>query len=256
MSDQREFFREVERDYWAEAEGLKSEEAALAERYLDPGEATVDAGTGGGRIARGLAAAGFKRMSGFDFTPEMIEAARVADVEGSVDFTVADATDLPYPDASFGQALYLQQVISTIDDPPGREAALSEAARILAPSGTAIFSFVCFESRLSSPAQRAYVAYLRTARRLKRDRRPIQSMPRLRLSGRADVAGALRDRGPYNWWYRAEEIERDLGLAGLPVEAIGFGAPAEAGALSASAEEALARGPGGTLYAVCRKSAT
>ncbi|MDQ3728536.1 MAG: class I SAM-dependent methyltransferase [Actinomycetota bacterium] len=253
MSDQREFFRDVEREYWTEAEGLKAEEMALAERYLDPTKSTVDAGTGGGRVARALAAAGYTRMSGFDFTPELIEAARAADPEGSVDFTVADATDLPYPDASFGQALYLQQVISTIDDPAGREGALAEAARILAPSGTAIFSFVCLESRLSSPAQRTYVAYLRAARKLRHDTRPVQSMPRLRLSGRADASGALRDRGPYNWWYRAEEIERDLTHAGLSVEAIGFGAAAEAGTLSESAKEALVQGAGGTLYAVCRK---
>jgi hypothetical protein len=81
-------------------------------------------------------------------------------------------------------------------------------------------------------------------------------MPRLRLSGRADVAGALRDRGPYNWWYRAEEIERDLERAGFSVEAIGFGPAAEAGKLGVSAKEALTQGAGGTLYAICRKPAS
>ena len=58
MSDQRDFFREVERDYWAEAEGLKEEERALIARYLDPELPTLDAGTGGGRIPRALAAQG------------------------------------------------------------------------------------------------------------------------------------------------------------------------------------------------------
>ena len=252
MSDQRDFFREVELDYWAEAEGLKEEERALIARHLDPALPTLDAGTGGGRIPRALAAQGFRDLTGFDFAPELIAAARAADTEDAVTFDVADATALPYDDARFGQALYLQQVICTIDDAAGREAALREAARVLHPGGRALFSFVCLESRLASPAQRAYVTYLRAFRTLRRDRRPLQSMPRLRQSGRFD-AGALRDRGPYNWWYRAAEAEADLAAAGFAVEAIGFGADAERDSLKRSAAEALAGGAAGTLYAVAAK---
>ena len=254
MSDQRDFFREVERDYWAEAEGLKEEERALIGHYLDPALPTLDAGTGGGRIPRALAAQGFRELTGFDFAPELIAAARAGDAEGAIAFDVADATALPYEDGRFGQALYLQQVLCTIEDPAGREAALREAARVLRPGGRALLSFVCLESRLASPAQRAYVAYLRALRTLRRDRRPVQSMPRLRLSGRLD-AGALSDRGPYNWWYRAEEAEADLAAAGFTIEAIGFGADAERGALKRSAAEALADGAQGTLYAVAAKPA-
>jgi SAM-dependent methyltransferase len=179
----------------------------------------------------------------------LIAAARAADTAGAITFDVADATSLPYQDGSFGQALYLQQVICTIEDPAGREAALREASRVLRPGGRALFSFVCLESRLASPAQRAYVAYLRAVRTLRRSRRPLQSMPRLRLSGRFDL-GSLRDDGPYNWWYRAEEAEADLIAAGFVVEAIGFGADAESASLKRSAAEALAGGAAGTLYAV------
>ncbi len=252
MSDQRDFFREVELSYWAEAEGLKDEEVALVERYLDPSVPTLDAGTGGGRIPRALHARGFGALTGFDFTPELVAAASASDPSDAIRFDVADATDLPYEDGSFGQALYLQQIVCTIDDEAGRRAALSEAARVLRPGGLALFSFVCLESRLASPAQRAYVRYLRARRRLRRDPRPIQSMPRLRLSGRLDP-GALRDSGPYNWWYRAEEAEAALGGAGFAVEAIGFGDQALAGQLRRSASDALAVGAGGTLYAVARK---
>jgi SAM-dependent methyltransferase len=253
VSEQRDFFREVEREYWAEAEGLKDEETALIEHYLDPEPPTLDAGTGGGRIPRALAARGFRDLTGFDFAPELIAAARAADAGGAIGFHVADATALPYEDARFDQALYLQQMICTIEDPAGREAALREAARVLRPGGRALFSFVCLESRLASRSQRAYVAYLRAFRTLRRDRRPIQSMPRLRLSGRFDP-GALRDDGPYNWWYRAEEAETALTAAGLAVEAIGFGADAAAGTLRRSAAEALAAGAGGTLYAVALRA--
>jgi len=254
VSDQRDFFREVEREYWAEAEGLKGEERALIERYLDPELPTLDAGTGGGRIPRALAGMGFRRLAGFDFAPELIAAARGSVPEGTVAFDVADATDLPYADASFAQALYLQQVVCTIEDPAGREAALREAARVLRPGAIALLSFVCLESRLASPPQRAYVAYLRAARALRRDRRPLQSMPRLRLRGRFDP-GALRDAGPYNWWYRAGEAEAALRAAGFEVEAMGFGPAAEAGALKRTAAEALVDGADGTLYAVARTPA-
>jgi SAM-dependent methyltransferase len=252
VSDQRDFFREVELSYWTEAEGLKDEEIALVDRYLDPSVRTLDAGTGGGRIPRALRARGFSALTGFDFAPELVAAARAADPADAIRFDVADATDLPYEDGSFGQALYLQQVVCTIEDESGRRAALTEAARVLRPGGLALFSFVCLESRLASPAQRAYVTYLRARRRLRRDPRPIQSMPRVRLSGRLDP-GALRDAGPYNWWYRAEEAEAALGEAGFTVEAIGFGEQVVAGDMRRSAGDALATGAGGTLYAVARK---
>lgn len=255
MSDQREFFREVERDYWAGADGLKDEEAALIDRLLDPGGATLDAGTGGGRIPRALAAVGFECLRGFDFAPELIDAARQAGAGDGVEFDVADATALPYADGRFAQVLYLQQIVCTIESPEGREAALREASRVLAPGGTALLSFVCLESRLASPAQRAYVAYLRALRGAKRDSRPLQSMPRVRLRGRADV-GALRDRGPYNWWYRAAEAERALEAAGFEVTWIGFGPGVVRGELHPSAADALASGAGGTLYAVCQKPGT
>lgn len=254
MTDQQDFFRKVERDYWAGADGLKDEESALAERFLDPARSLLDAGTGGGRIPRGLAELGFTALTGFDFAPELVEAARAADTTGQITFDVADATDLPYGDASFAQVTYLQQVVSTIDSGDGREAALREAARVLQPGGTALFSFVCFESRLASTAQRAYTRYLRGLRTVKRDSRPIQSMPRLRLSGRA-TPGALRDRGPFNWWYRAEEAERALASAGLAVTAMGFGPGVVSGTMHPTARGALAAGAEGTLYVVCERRA-
>ncbi len=250
-SDQRDFFRSSELAYWAGAEGLKADEAALIGRWLDPAKSLLDGGTGGGRIPRALAALSFRRLTGFDFAPEMIAAARTAPGGEQISFDIADATSLPYPDGSFEQITYLQQVICTIDDPAGRTTAMAEAARVLAKGGTALFSFVCLESRLASVGQRAYVSYLRALRRLKRDARHAQSMPRLRRSGRADLS-ALRDRGPFNWWYRAEEAEADLKAAGFEVIGVGFERAALEGTLSPSASSALAGGAAGTLYVVGR----
>lgn len=251
MSEQRDFFRTRERDYWAGADGLKDEEEALIDRFLDPGLATLDAGTGGGRIPRALVDRGFSSVAGFDFAPELIEAARAAGPP-QIDYTVADATSLPYEESSFEQVTYLQQIVSTIDDRDGRRAALAEAARVLAPGGIALFSFVCLESRLASAPERAYVAYLRALRRLRRDPRPIQSMPRLRLSGRL-APGSLRDRGPYVWWYRAAEAEREVRSAGFAVQAVALGPHVLSGQLCQSAERAVRAASTGTLYFACRR---
>jgi SAM-dependent methyltransferase len=253
VSDQRDFFRSVERDYWASAEGLKDEELALIDRHLDPALPTLDAGTGGGRIPRALRLLGFEQVTGFDFAPELVAAARAADEEGTIAFDVADATDLPYDDGRFGQALYLQQMICTIDDAAGRMDALREAARVLAPGGVALFSFVCLEARMAAPAQRAYVSYLRALRRIRGSERPIRSMPRLRLKGRFD-RGALRDAGPYNWWYRAEEAEQAVTTAGFEIAEVGFSAAVLAGELSANAAGALAGEAAGALYVVAKVS--
>src|SRR5690606_21303127 len=156
--DQRAFFREVERDYWASAAGLKAEERALIERALEPRRRTLEGGTGGGRIVRALRERGFSELAGFDFAPELIAAARAADPDGSIAFAVADATRLPYADGEFEQLVYLQQIVCTIEDAAGRRRALAEAARVLRPGGVALFSFLLLEGRRRSPLQRAFVA--------------------------------------------------------------------------------------------------
>ncbi len=252
MSDQLEFYRETEREYWATAEGLKDEEAVLIERFLDPAKSTVDAGTGGGRIPRSMAAAGFTGLTGFDFAPELIDAARAADKSGAVEWNVADATALPYETASFGQATYLQQIVSAMDARDARVACVQECFRVLEPGGISLFSFLSLESRLASRGQRAFVSYLRALRALRRDPRPHSSMPRLKLRGKP-APGALRDRGPFNWWYRAEEAELDLTRAGFEVLAVAFGPDVLAGSFSDSAAAALAAGPRDILYVVAKK---
>ena len=112
---------------------------------------TLEAGTGGGRIVRAMAALGFTRLAGFDFAPELIDAARRADAAGAIDFRVADATALPYGDAEFDQALYLQQIVCTIESRGGRRAALAEAARVLRPGGVALFSLEAISHLVRPP---------------------------------------------------------------------------------------------------------
>jgi SAM-dependent methyltransferase len=252
MTDHRTVFGTVERDYWAEAAGLKPDERALIERYLDRDASTVEAGTGGGRILGEMSRLGFGSLAGFDFVPELVAEARRSDPTGAIRFEVQDATRLDYPNGSFDQALYMQQLLSALEDEGDRRRVISEAFRILKPGGIALLSVLPFEVRTRSIRHRPYLLYLRLLRRLRRIRRPDQLLPRLRMRGRLNP-GALRDAGPHVYWYRAEEMERELRGAGFEVEAIGSTPQVMSGDMRGSAIGLRDERLEGTLYAVCRR---
>jgi ubiquinone/menaquinone biosynthesis C-methylase UbiE len=254
MTDHRTVFGTVERDYWAEAAGLKPDERALIERYLDRDASTVEAGTGGGRILAEMSRLGFASLAGFDFVPELVAEARRSDPTGAIRFEVQDATRLDYPDGSFDQALYMQQLLSALEDEGDRTRVMSEAFRILKPGGIALVSVLPFEVRKRSIRHRPYLLYLQLLRRLRRTRRPDQLLPRLRMRGRLNP-GALRDAGPHVYWYRAEEIEGELRAAGFEVEAIGSTPQVVSGDMRGSAIGLRNVRLEGTLYVVCRRPA-
>ena len=252
MEDHRTVFETVERDYWAEATGLKPDERALIERYLDRGASTLEAGTGGGRILAEMSGLGFTSLTGFDFVPELVVEARGADPTGKIRFEVGDATRLEYPDASFDQVLYLQQLLSAIENEGDRHRVIREAHRILRPNGTALFSVLPYEVRTRSARHRPYLLYLRALRRVRRSDRPDQLLPRLRMRGRLNPA-ALRDAGPHVYWYRAAELERELVAAGFKIAAIGSTPQVVGERMQARASALRDQQLDGTLYVVCRK---
>jgi ubiquinone/menaquinone biosynthesis C-methylase UbiE len=249
--DHRRVFETVERDYWAEAAGLKPDERALIERYLDPAASTLEAGTGGGRILGEMSRLGFRSLAGFDFVPELIDGARRADATGEIRYEVQDARRLTYPDASFDQVLYMQQLLSSIESAEDRKRVVLEALRILKPGGVALFSVLPFEVRASSVRHRPYLLYLRLLRRLRRAQRPEQLLPRLRMRGRFNPA-SLRDSGPYVYWYRSEEVERELRAAGFGIVAIGATPQVLGDDMPTSASALRGAKLAGTLYVVCR----
>lgn len=255
MTDHRTVFGTVERDYWAEAAGLKPDERALIERYLERDATTVEAGTGGGRILGEMSRLGFGSLAGFDFVPELVAEARRSDPTGAIPFEVQDARRLDYPDGSFEQVLYMQQLLSALEDEGDRRRVMGEAFRILKPGGIALLSVLPFEVRTRSIRHRPYFMYLRLLRRLRRTRRPDQLLPRLRMRGRLNP-GALRDAGPHVYWYRAEEIEQELGDAGFEIEAIGSTPQAVSGEMRRSAIALRDERLEGTLYLVCRRPAS
>jgi SAM-dependent methyltransferase len=237
---------------WASRDRLIPAEDLLISRFLDPAGATVDAGTGGGCIALDLQRRGFRRVAGFDFVPDLVARARQRDASRAIDFTVQDATALEYEDGAFEQAIYLQQLLCFIEDEGQRWRALREAHRILAPGGTALFSFLCLEARLKKPALRAYVAYLSTLRRVIHRDVPVQLQPWLR-KGRRISPDALLDRGARVYWYRLREASELLECAGFEVVAAGSTGQLQQGTMFADHRHLDEHNVDGMAYFVCRR---
>lgn len=100
-----------------------------------PGRRTVDIGCGEGRLTRHLKALGHQ-IVGIDASSAMIAAARASDP--SVDLRIADVTALPLQDASADLAV----AFMSLHDIDAMPRAVSEIARVLAPSGRLCFAIV------------------------------------------------------------------------------------------------------------------
>ena len=96
--------------------------------------------------------------------PEFIEQAKQREASQSISFEVQDATDLTYKDSGFEQIIYWQQIVCFIEEEEKRLKAFREAYRIIKNGGTALFSFLSFESRIKSLFV-VYLAYLSMLRR-------------------------------------------------------------------------------------------
>lgn len=252
MKTNKDVYSTVEFGQWAGRVELLPEERYLIEHYLQRDRATIEAGTGGGRIILACKTLGFTKLSAYDFVPAFVEAARAKDPERRVDFRVGDATKLEYESGSFEQIIYLQQILSLLEAPAARQQALREAYRILAPGGTALFSFLGFEARGRGRTSSLLMRYLRAFRGVSFSDRPLQLLPWFNLGGKWNW-GALLDRGPYTYWFRIPEVHEFLSSAGFEIVAAGVGQELGRGTIHGSIAELAASGAAGTIYAVCRK---
>ncbi len=95
---------------------VASQQAAVLTRFLGTvtGRSILDVGTGTGRAAFLMAAAG-ARVTGVDASEEMltIARARASGVAGWVDFVAGDAHALSFPDRSFDVAVSLRVLMHT-----------------------------------------------------------------------------------------------------------------------------------------------
>lgn len=108
---------------------------AFLEIVPPPPARVLDLACGEGRLTRDLAARGYAPV-GVDASPTLIALAREADPGG--DYRVADATALPFPDASFDLVVAFNALMD-FDDMP---AAVREAARVLTDGGALCASIV------------------------------------------------------------------------------------------------------------------
>ena len=94
--------------------------------------AVLDVGCGNGKFTR-LIAALFRETGGIDVKAKKITEAREAAAAAgiAIDFRVADAEAMPYPDASFDVVAFS----NSLHHIPHPDAGLAEAARVLKPSG-------------------------------------------------------------------------------------------------------------------------
>lgn len=99
-----------------------------------PDIAILDVGCGGGFLSNELARQGYK-VTGVDLSPESLEVARRHDLTGKVEYAVADAYKLPYPDQSF-DVITAMDFLEHVDRP---EEVIMEFSRVLKPNGLFFF---------------------------------------------------------------------------------------------------------------------
>jgi SAM-dependent methyltransferase len=108
---------------------------ALALLELRPDERCLDAGCGLGEDARAIAEVARARVIGIDRSARMVAEATARSVaRAGVAFVAADATSLPFADATFDAAW----VKRTLMHLPSPASAVSELARVVRPGGRVV----------------------------------------------------------------------------------------------------------------------
>ena len=107
----------------------------VAERQFLPSETKIlDVGCGAGFLANPLSASGFN-VTGVDLSEESLLVARRFDSTKKVEYMVADAYHLPFPDQSFN-VVTAMDFLEHVDDPAK---VVKEFSRVLKPGGLFVF---------------------------------------------------------------------------------------------------------------------
>ncbi len=126
---------------------IHRERSAAVRALLGPplaGRRVLEIGCGGGGVLRDLQAFGAASLVGVDLLPDRLTAAAATAPRAAI--AAADATALPFGDASFDIAL-LFTVISSVQDRGVAAHIAAEALRVLAPGG----QIVWYDLRYGNP---------------------------------------------------------------------------------------------------------
>lgn len=110
---------------------------AVKAAKVKPGERVLDVACGTGDLTQAFARSPAQRVTGLDFTREMLDVARVKQKKiegpfgGKIDYIEGDAQNLPFPDKSF-DVVSIAFGIRNVADPAK---AVREFARVLRPGG-------------------------------------------------------------------------------------------------------------------------
>lgn len=117
--------------------GFVSTNKLLDKIKIDKSSRILDIACGKGTTSVLIAKRYGCKVVGIDISPELINDAKLLakrnNVQGLVDFTVADATHLPFVDQEFDASI-AQAMLVLIDD---KESVIKEALRVLKPEGIA-----------------------------------------------------------------------------------------------------------------------
>lgn len=105
----------------------------LIRAHLSTSMDVIELGCGPGNITIQVADA-CQRVTATDYAPRMIAQARAHHSRHNIQYLQADATALPFMDATF-DAAYTVNMLHVVSDP---RAVLAEAARVLVPNGRLI----------------------------------------------------------------------------------------------------------------------
>ncbi|HXH82453.1 MAG TPA: methyltransferase domain-containing protein [Candidatus Tectomicrobia bacterium] len=169
---------------------LRGQAAALDAAGLQEDDRLLDVGCGTGSAVIAAARRPVARACGIDVSPEMIvRARRNADGLAGVEFRVADAEAIPYPDATF-TAVICTNSFHHYSEPLR---ALAELRRVLAPGGRLVVLdpdragclWVWCWDRILRVAERSHVRYYTAA----------ELLDLVRTGGFADVRLLAADHG-------------------------------------------------------------
>jgi ubiquinone/menaquinone biosynthesis C-methylase UbiE len=225
-------------DLWVNRAHLLNEENYFLSKYLiHPEQKTLEAGTGGGRIAYSLEEQGFSDIVAFDFVEQFIHEAKSKKPLTAIDFWVADAVNLQlFDDNTFDQAIYLQQIISLV--PYDKiDIALLEACRVLKPSGHIVFSVLNWNGRSYNSLLSIAI---NTIRFLRGEELYKQLLPWLRLGGKFNWRFLFSNQ-PLTYWFTKQEIVLKLDSTGFEILEI------------KTSSEFTGASTEGMIYIACRK---